>query len=182
MPYAKRLAEVRQRESPSIIKLSFRWVACTNFCTVDVDDLSQILALLSRFRFFTSAYYLGKCFSGRSSTPLPHPPVRESVGRAGDGGGGAGGGQRRKKDCITSLPFLTSERQGRGQPWRVGDNQECRCADQAHLQFLPPVACQARLPGEFFSRSELGFLLQRPGPGPAKVLSKSSSASPRGHH
>lgn len=69
MPYAKRLAEVRQRESPSIIKLSFRWVACTNFCTVDVDDLSQILALLSRFRFFTSAYYLGKCFSGRSSKP-----------------------------------------------------------------------------------------------------------------
>lgn len=75
-------------------------------------------------------------------TPLPHPPVRESVGRA--------GGQRRKKDCITSLPFLSSERQGRGQPWSVGDNQECRCAVQAHLQFLPPVACQARLPGEFF--------------------------------
>lgn len=97
MPYAKRLAEVRQRESPSIIKLSFRWVACTNFCTVDVDDLSQILALLSRFRFFTSAYYLGKCFSGRSSTPLPHPPVRESVGRAGDGGGGQGAGSEGRK-------------------------------------------------------------------------------------
>lgn len=60
------------------------------------------------------------------------------------------GGSEGRKDCITSLPFLTSERQGRGQPWSVGDNQECRCASQAHLQFLPPVACQARFPGEFF--------------------------------
>ena len=61
-----------------------------------------------------------------------------------------------------------------GQPWGVGDNLECRCANQAHLQFLPPVACQARFPGEFFflfgARPSFAMTWSRACEGPVRIL------------
>lgn len=100
--------EMKKRDSSSLIKLSSPLLVCTNFCTANVEGLRRIVAPPPPAPTPSPSFIPSESVFQVVFLRTPYPCSSQAMG----------GGEvvkEKKRDCITSFPFLTSERLGKGQ-------------------------------------------------------------------